>query len=107
MRIEQYYYNKKVYDIQYLTDSEFWEVINTPQSKDKYSWLRRKLTRGLTRKTVGEYGVVHYDIYIKDSAKIGREKLILHEIGHVLRKKHTWFPTLMNPTWLFRWFKRM
>jgi len=71
--------------------------------QDKYAVWKRKLIRGFTR----TYGSGVYDIYIKDSAKIGREKLIKHEIGHVLRKKHTWLPTLMNPTWVFRWINWM
>lgn len=101
MRTENYYYKEIRYVITYLTDAEFKETISR-KTGDKYSSIRRYFTRGFMTK----HGT-NYNIYIKDSAKIGREKLILHEIGHVLGKKHTWLPTLMNPTWVFRWIKWM
>jgi len=64
----------------------------------RYPKWRRKLTGGVMFKDT---------IYIKKSRTLFRKRLILHEIGHVLGYKHTWKPTIMNPTWLFRWFNRM
>lgn len=60
-----------------------------------YPKWRRRLTGGFM-----------YDgnIYIKRSRKIARKYLILHELGHKYGLYHTWLPTIMNPTWIFRWF---
>jgi len=103
MRKEDYLYKDRYYTIRYLTDAEFKERINTTSMLKRYSAFRLSLTRGFSI----VYSSTKYYIYIKDSAKIGREKLIKHEIGHVMGKKHTWLPTLMNPTWVFRWIDWM
>ena len=59
--------------------------------------LRRWLTRGFT---------AHGLICIKEGTWLGRHRLIIHEIGHLLDKDHTWWPTLMHRSWAFRWFNR-
>jgi hypothetical protein len=65
----------------------------------KMSKIRRWLTRGFTD---GEY------IYALNSShwysKIGHDRLIRHEIGHIEGFKHRWWiPDVMHPSWLFRW----
>lgn len=80
----------------YNVDDEVWKVL----MKNFLSYrsdFRKKFTGGFT---------VYGEIFIKKSRKIGRKRLILHEIGHILGYQHTWKPTIMNPTWLFRWLNR-
>lgn len=45
-------------------------------------------------------GVIH----ITEGKIIGKERLIVHEIGHILGYKHTWNVYLMHPSWIGRWF---
>lgn len=80
----------------YNVERKLWKEFKNEILKNRF-WLRRKMTGGF---------VLGKEIYIDKSRKIGRKKLILHEIGHVLGYGHTWKPTLMNPTWFFRWIKK-
>ena len=89
-----YIFKDKDYTIHYLTDEEWKKLIDNTS----ITWWKKRLIRGVT---INKY------VYIKDSAVIGRIRLIEHEIGHVLNNVHTWLPVTMNPTWLFRWFRWM
>lgn len=93
--IREYTYQETVYEYQLLEANEF----NTRMDETfpQFTWLRRRLTRGFR---------INQEIIIKENARIGLNRLILHEIGHLLGYKHTWKLTLMNPSWVFRWFKR-
>ena len=95
-KIEQFSYNGKIYDI-YVTPREIWsrELVNLIHGRLR---LRVRLTRGIA------WGK---RVYIREAVGLGREKLIIHEVGHTLGFGHTWKPTIMNPTWLFRWFNRL
>ena len=44
------------------------------------------------------------EIFIRKGTWIGLEKLIIHEIGHILGYDHTWYPYIMHPSWVGRWF---
>lgn len=61
------------------------------------SWFKRILIRGFTD------GVFVYTLNPKHWYSIFYDRMIWHEIGHIKGRGHTWKPTLMNPTWLFRW----
>lgn len=95
-KIEQFSYNGKIYDI-YVIPRDIWsrELVNLVHGRLR---LRVRLTRGIA------WGK---RVYIREAVGLGREKLIIHEVGHTLGFGHTWKPTIMNPTWLFRWFNRM
>ena len=95
-KIEQYQYNGKVYDI-YVVPRDIWSrhLVELIHGRLR---LRLKLTRGIAWDN---------KVYIREAVGLGRDKLIIHEIGHTLGFGHTWKPTIMNPTWLFRWFNRM
>lgn len=94
MRIELYSFKNIGYSINVVNNTKFNAIIDG--FKTKYSWLRRRLIRGIA---------LNGEIYIRESAKIGRNRLIEHEIGHILGKTHTWLPTTMNFTWVFRWIR--
>jgi len=65
----------------------------------KMSWVRRVLTRGFTD------GIYIYVLNPKHwYGSIKYQTMVWHEIGHIKGEGHTWKPTLMNPSWLFRWF---
>lgn len=81
----------------YLLDDELWALAVSTYLRGYPRW-RVRLTRGFA---LGDY------VLIKQSARIGLERLIKHEIGHTLGKGHTLLPTIMNPSWLFRWFDRL
>jgi len=95
-KIEQFSYNGNTYDI-YVIPREIWsrELVNLVHGRLR---IRVRLTRGIA------WGK---RVYIREAVELGREKLIIHEVGHTLGFGHTWKPTIMNPTWLFRWFNRM
>ena len=95
-KIEQYQYNGKVYDI-HVVPRDIWSrhLVELIHGRLR---LRLKLTRGIAWDN---------KVYIREAVGLGRDKLIIHEIGHTLGFGHTWKPTIMNPTWLFRWFNRM
>jgi len=95
-KIEQFSYNGNTYDI-YVIPREIWsrELVNLVHGRLR---IRVRLTRGIA------WGK---RVYIREAVGLGREKLIIHEVGHTLGFGHTWKPTIMNPTWLFRWFNRM
>lgn len=95
-KIEQFSYNGNIYDI-YVIPREIWsrELVNLIHGRLR---LRVRLTRGIA------WGK---RVYIREAVGLGRDKLIIHEVGHTLGFGHTWKPTIMNPTWLFRWFNRM
>lgn len=84
--------NFQYYDV----EDELWKQL-TDKLLRRYPAWRRKFTGGM---------MYADQIYIKKSRTLFRKRLILHEIGHVLGYQHTWKPTIMNPTWLFRWFNR-
>ena len=42
-------------------------------------------------------------IYIRESRRLD-VKLLNHERGHLRGYNHTWFPSLMFPSWVGRWF---
>jgi len=65
-----------------------------PKDEFKYKpWQARGYVSGRT-------------IYIREGTRIGLERLILHEIGHILGYDHTWYPFIMHPSWVGRWFWR-
>ena len=80
------YFKGRSYPIYFLTKEE-WDY----EWKD--NWYARKFIRGYT--TGGR-------IYIKEGTWLGLEKLILHEIGHIMSYKHTCFPAIMFPSWVGR-----
>jgi|TARA_R100000479_G_C6353002_1_gene189959 hypothetical protein len=90
-----YMYDGKPY-FYYDVPDELWKSLCD-------NFLKKK--NSLIRLLIGGF-VLRGDIYIKKGRKINRNKLILHEIGHVLGYHHTWKPTIMNPTWLFRLLNR-
>ena len=93
-----YAYKGDGYPIYWLTQKQWDEEMENWRSKKPYPlWFMKKFVRGFRR---GEY------IYIKQGTKFGLERLILHEIGHILGYKHTWKPNLMFRSWIGRWFKR-
>lgn len=94
LRTEDYELKGKNTPVNYLTDEEWKKLLDTTSVA---SWKKR-LLRGIR---------INEDVFIKDSAKIGKTVLIEHEVGHVLGFKHTWLPVTMNRTWLFRWFRWM
>ncbi|MHA2031106.1 MAG: hypothetical protein ACW99Q_17135 [Candidatus Kariarchaeaceae archaeon] len=62
---------------------------------NRYSRIRLRLSRGFTKDGV---------IYIRKNTWVGVDKLIRHEFGHLFGFDHTWNVTLMNRSWIFRWF---
>ena len=91
-------YIKEEYTIYYY---DFWNFQELMKYKfSNMNRVRRWLTRGFTD---GTY------IYALDTShwysKIGRERMLLHEIGHIEKwdKHRWWLPDLMHPSWLFRW----
>ena len=94
--IESITFKGKTY-LYYNVEKELWEKM-----KDAYITKRTKIRKKLT----GGF-VLGNQIFIDKSRKIGRRKLIIHEVGHTLGLGHTWKPTIMNPTWLFRWLNRL
>ena len=90
-----YVYNGHSYSY-YDVPREHWIVLKERILRKFPRW-RRRLTGGFV---LGE------DIFIDKQRTRGRDKLIVHEIGHTLGYGHTWKPTIMNPTWLLRWFNR-
>ncbi len=81
--------------IKFVDNQTFANSLEEHGLTEKYSRIRLRLTRGF---------IVNNTMYIRKGTRIGLAKLILHEIGHAMGKKHTWLPTVMNPTWVFRWF---
>lgn len=45
------------------------------------------------------------EIFIRESRR-GDVKLLNHERGHLRGYKHTWLPTLMASSWVYRWFNQ-
>jgi hypothetical protein len=97
MKQTTYHYNGKDYTINWLTKDEWKQKMPNVCPRRYPLWFCVKFVRGFASRN---------EVYIKEKTKIGLERLILHEIGHLLNYNHTWKPTLMNPTWVFRWFKR-
>ncbi len=88
-------YQEIIYEYKLLKAKQF--NVRMDETFPQFSWLRRRLTRGFR---------INQEIYIREDARIGLNRLILHEIGHILGYNHTWKFTLMNPSWVFRWLKR-
>ncbi|KKN76632.1 hypothetical protein LCGC14_0368290 [marine sediment metagenome] len=93
---------KRYYSIYYYTYKNLQKLLKEA-FPDTNRW-RRWLTRGWTDGRV---------IYALDKgnwySKIGHNRLILHEIGHIEDwGDHRWLiPDLMHPSWLFRWSNRV
>lgn len=49
--------------------------------------------------------VARKDIFIREKRR-GDIKLLNHERGHIRGYNHTWYPTLMFPSWIGRIFNR-
>lgn len=62
--------------------------------KNRYPKIRIRFTRGFTKDG---------KIFIRKNTRIGLNRLIKHEFGHLFGLNHTWKLTLMNRTWIFRW----
>lgn len=97
--VDIYWYGNKLYTVYYYK----FENLQTLMQKvfPNMSRLRLFGTRGFSD---GKY------IYALDPnhwySKIFHTKLLEHEARHIEREKHTWYPTTMNPFWIFRWFNR-
>ena len=77
-----------------ISDAEF-----TAKGKT-YGWSNLKA------KLIGGFCFPHSkEIYIRESRKLD-VKLLNHERGHLRGFKHTWYPTLMFPSWVGRWINR-
>ncbi|MHA2501799.1 MAG: hypothetical protein ACXAE3_02835 [Candidatus Kariarchaeaceae archaeon] len=84
-----------LYPVFELTPASFFRLLDRRFAR--YPEWRRRLTRGLTLSGL---------VFIKSGTLVGKKRLILHEIGHIQGRKHTWKPGLMHPSWLFRWTTR-
>ena len=99
-----YYYEDEVFGY-WEVPRQLWSTVTSLKLRNTPLW-RRKIIRGFVVFDPNNR-LSTYEIYIKKGTKIGRDMLIKHEIGHVLGYEHTWYPTIMNPTWLFRWLDYM
>ena len=82
-------------EIHYMDNDPFTDLINSIFA-ERYSSIRLRFTRGFT---------AHGHIYVRKSSWLAVDTLIKHEFGHLFDLQHTWKFTLMNPTWIFRWFR--
>ena len=88
-------YNGKSYMVYYYRWDQWKKAMD---EVSKHSTIRRRLTRAFTD------GIYIYALSREYwYSRIAHKRLLLHEIGHILGYGHTKMPTLMNPTWLFRW----
>lgn len=94
--VETYRHKDVIYEY-YNVPEELWSLLC-----DNFLKKRKKILRLM----IGGF-LLGRNIYIKANRKLGRNKLILHEIGHKEGLGHTWKPAIMNPSWAFRWFKKI
>lgn len=95
-----YEYDDREFVIYYLNQDAWDKKMIDWKNKKKCPyplWFMKRFVRGFTYMGI---------IYIKEGTKFGLDRLILHEIGHILGYKHTWKPNLMFRSWIGRWFKR-
>ena len=81
------YFKGRSYPIVFVPKQEF--RIRFTEKLWYYLFCRGYTTRGV--------------IYIREGTWIGIEKLILHEIGHILGYDHMWCIYIMHPSWIGRW----
>lgn len=75
----------------YLSDAAFTDKLVIEYG---YKRWRAKLIGGFALPSLKE-------IYIRESRR-DDEKLLKHERGHLRGYGHTWYPTLMFPSWIGR-----
>ena len=79
----------------YLNDADFTERLNMYEG---YPLWKCKVIGGYCFPGIKQ-------IFIRESRR-GDMKLLNHERGHLRGYKHTWYPTLMFPSWIGRFFNR-
>lgn len=89
--------NDERYLVFYYSFENFQKVLK--EQFPNINVVRRLLTRAFTDGEV-IYALDKFHWY----SSIAHDKLLEHEVGHIKGEQHTWKPTLMNPSWLFRWF---
>lgn len=80
--------------------SELYKVIFVPKQEFREKFRRLWYYLFCRGYTIGNV------IYIREGTWLGLERLVLHEIGHILGYKHTWWVNLMHPSWIGRWLMR-
>jgi len=82
-------YKGKLYKVNFLNKKRFKMYMS--------GWWYKTFCRGFTMAGI---------IYIKEGTWLGLDRLVLHEIGHILGYEHTWLPYIMFPSWIGRWIMR-
>jgi hypothetical protein len=89
--------------INYPVDGEKIIIIsNEEMEKEVSKWYKPKW---MARYIGGYCTPTNKTIYIKESRR-GDIKLLNHERGHLRGYNHTWYPTLMFPSWFGRVFNK-
>lgn len=92
-------YDGKSYMVFYYSFKNLQRLLNRHKNSSIFKRIRMFFTRGFTDG--------HHIYALHENhwySKLWHNRLIKHEIGHIIGLKHTWNPfNIMNPTFALRW----